>query len=67
MSGTNLFVGTAGGGVFLSTNNGASWKEFNKGLTANSILSLSVSNTNIFAGTDGHGVWRLPIINKIDH
>ncbi len=25
VSGTNLFAGTGGGGVFLSTNNGTSW------------------------------------------
>jgi len=34
VTGANLFAGTYGGGVFLSTNNGTSWTEVNTGLTA---------------------------------
>ncbi len=56
VSGTNLFAGDGGGGVFRSTNNGASWTAVNSGLTNMNILSLAVSSngqsvTNIFAGT----------------
>src|SRR5271169_5139892 len=47
----NLFAGTWGGGVFLSTNNGTSWTAVNSGLTNFSIMSLAVSGTNLFAGT----------------
>ena len=68
-SGTNLFVGTAGGGVFLSTNNGESWIGVSSGLpkyppqywlesqTYRSISALAVSDTNLFAGVDGGGVF----------
>ena len=60
-SGTNLFAGTWGGGVFLSTNNGTSWTAVNTGLTNTYVRSLAVSpasggsGTNLFAGTDGDG------------
>ncbi|MBK7032468.1 MAG: hypothetical protein IPH49_04205 [Ignavibacteria bacterium] len=59
VSDTNLFAGTYGSaGVFLSTNNGASWTAVNTGLTNNIVLSLAVSGSNLFAGTDGGGVFR---------
>ncbi|MBK6760512.1 MAG: hypothetical protein IPG73_07375 [Ignavibacteria bacterium] len=59
VSDTNLFAGTYGSaGVFLSTNNGASWTAVNTGLTNNIVLSLAVSGTNLFAGTEGSGVFR---------
>ena len=32
-SGTNIFAGTYGGGVFRSTNNGEKWFAINNGLT----------------------------------
>jgi hypothetical protein len=51
--GTNLFVGIKYSGVFLSTNNGASWKAVNKGLLDSvHIVSLTISGTNLLAGTD---------------
>ncbi|MCX6138643.1 MAG: T9SS type A sorting domain-containing protein [Ignavibacteriales bacterium] len=65
--GANLFAGTRGdmfgiGGVFLSTNNGASWTAVNTGLTNAEVFSLCVSpngagGTNLFAGTMGRGVY----------
>ena len=58
VSGTNLFAGTYGGGVFLSTNNGTSWTEVNNGLTGGTaVMALAVSGTNLFAGTLGGGVF----------
>ena len=60
VSGTNLFAaGSIGnyniqGGVYLSTNSGASWARVNTGLTDSSVHVLAVSGTNLFAGTD-HG------------
>jgi hypothetical protein len=55
VSGTNLFAGTYGtsGGVFLSTNYGATWTAVNTGLTSTRVLSLAVLDTNLFAGTHG--------------
>ena len=57
VNGTNLFAGTDGGGVFLSTNNGSSWTAVNNGLTNLLVLSLAINGTNLFAGTDGGGVF----------
>ncbi len=54
ISGANLFAGTSGG-VFLSTNDGASWTAVNTGLTNTNVLALAVSGTNLFAGTQGPG------------
>jgi len=58
VSGTNLFAGTYGGGIFLSTNNGTSWTASSTGLPPNTIVrALAVSGTNRFAGTEGGGVF----------
>ena len=53
VSGTNLFAGTGGGGVFLSTNSGISWIAVSTGLTNTNVQALTVSGTNLFAGTGG--------------
>jgi len=68
IGGTNLFASTRGGslspdsvgGVFLSTNNGASWTSVNTGITRRYILSLAASETTLFLGTLGarHGLYR---------
>ena len=55
--GTNLFAGTEGGGVFLSTDDGNSWQTANNGLGDSSVYSLIISGANIFAGTR-NGVFR---------
>ncbi len=54
--GTNLFAGTGQGdgattgGVFLSTDNGASWKASSNGLPlTSSVGNFAVSGTNLFA------------------
>ncbi len=56
--GKNLFAGSYGAGVFLSTSGGASWKEVNTGLTNKQVNCLTVSGTNLFAGTR-RGVYLL--------
>jgi photosystem II stability/assembly factor-like uncharacterized protein len=57
LSGTNLFAGTGGDGVFLSTNGGVSWTAVNNGLTNHKISCIAVNGTNLLAGTSG-GVFR---------
>jgi predicted esterase len=52
ISGMNLFAGTNGGGVFLSTNNGTSWTAASPGLTNTNVNALAISGMNLFAGTD---------------
>jgi hypothetical protein len=58
VSGTNLFVGTSGDGIFRSSNNGTSWTAINSGLTNLYVNAFTVSGTNLFAGTEGNGVYR---------
>jgi len=50
--GTNIFAGTGGAGISLSTNNGASWTAVNTGLTSTGIGALAISGKTIFAGGD---------------
>ena len=58
VSGTNLFAGTGGDGVYLSTNNGTSWTQVNSGLPLTpTVTSFAVNGTEIFAGIDGNGVY----------
>ena len=52
INGSNIFAGTDGGGVYLSSNNGSSWAAVNTGLTDNYVNALAISGSNIFAGTD---------------
>ena len=54
----SIFAGTIGGGVFLSTNNGANWNAINEGLGNLDILSLAVKGGYVIAGTAGDGIWR---------
>jgi len=50
-SGSNLYVGTYGYGVYKSTDNGTSWNPCITGLKNNFIFSLATSGSNIIAGT----------------
>src|SRR2546422_1378767 len=55
---TTLYAGTNGGGVFKSTNLGASWSAVNTGLTSPGVLALAVdpaTPTILYAGTGGAG------------
>jgi len=58
--GTALFIGTNGGGVTLSTNNGIDWQNVGDGLTDGNIYSLALDKNYLFAGTD-LGVYRRPL------
>lgn len=57
INGINIFAGTSNGGVFLSSDKGATWTAMNTGLTSNNISSLSISGINIFAVTESNGVF----------
>ena len=49
-SGSDLFAGTSGG-VFYSTDNGASWSA--KGVANTKVMALAVSGSLLYAGGDG--------------
>jgi hypothetical protein len=63
-SGTAIFAGTLFnawssdyGGVYCSTNNGASWTEVNDGLAKEGIKSIVTIGDTIFAGTNTKGIY----------
>jgi hypothetical protein len=56
LCGSTLFAGTIyDGGVFLSTDSGITWA--NAGLTNTFVTCLLGIGTNLFAGTQGHGIY----------
>lgn len=57
LSGSNIFAGTYGNGMYLSTNNGANWVEVNSGITDLRILCLAAENSRVVAGTP-HGIFQ---------
>src|SRR5215211_2614555 len=56
---SHVFVGTQGGGVFRSTDNGESWTGLHNGLTDTNVRALAINKAgHIFAGTWSGGVFR---------
>ena len=63
-----LVAGSFGGGVFLTTDDGLQWIGVNTGLGGNNDLSircLARKGDILFAGTDGNGVYRMNITDKV--
>ncbi|MGE5106496.1 MAG: VPS10 domain-containing protein [Sphingobacteriales bacterium] len=52
-NGTNLFAGTFGNGVFLSTDDGVTWAPANTGITNAFVYALALNGTTLYAGTGG--------------
>ena len=50
-SGSTLFAGATGFGVFRSTDNGATWTQLNMGILNSNIRSLGVSGSTLLVGT----------------
>jgi len=53
----NILVGTIGGGVFLSTDNGNNWEQKSSGLPDLFVNAVLISGKNIFAGTQDSGIF----------
>lgn len=63
VSGTDLYVGTDGNGVWYSASNGVGWNSVGTGLTGGYVHAFAVSpngtgGTKVFAGTFDAGVFR---------
>jgi hypothetical protein len=56
-SGSMIFAGTYGNGVYVTANNGTNWTQVNNGLTDLHVISLTGNDSKIFAGTDAGGVF----------
>jgi photosystem II stability/assembly factor-like uncharacterized protein len=75
MYGKTLFVLGGGGdtgNLFMSTDNGMTWAEIglSGGLLGQAILSLAVYGKDLFAATNGSGVWKRPlseVITSVEH
>ena len=57
ISGSNLFAGGDSCGVFISSDDGVTWRTVNNGLLDTSVYALTASHDTIYAGTP-HGVFR---------
>lgn len=55
--GQNLFAGTMGSGVFLSTNSGTTWVQVNDGLMDLRVEALTVLGDSLYAGTADGGIF----------
>ena len=61
VSNSNVFAGIHGSGVFVSTDSGDHWSGLNDGLADKAVHTLAIRGPNLFAGTDGTGIWRRPV------
>lgn len=55
---TKLYVGTYGGIIYYSNDNGLTWSGISAGLPPIKISAILISGTDLFAGTDGSGVYK---------
>ncbi|MHB8579350.1 MAG: T9SS type A sorting domain-containing protein [Ignavibacteriaceae bacterium] len=66
---TNIFAGTVPNGIYLSTDNGVTFFPSGKGVTYPPVGALTVSDTNLFAGTyvsSGYLSWNSGVFLSID-
>ncbi|MFA5010858.1 MAG: T9SS type A sorting domain-containing protein [Ignavibacteria bacterium] len=59
--GNYIIAGTWSNGVYVSSNDGASWFQKNEGLNGQNIISLAISGNTIFAGTESNGILKRPL------
>jgi len=60
VSGSDIYAGTQGGGIFKSSNDGGQWNDMSTGIPLfSNITCFAISGSNIFAGTD-NGVFNKP-------
>jgi hypothetical protein len=55
------FAGNEGGGVYVSFDTTRTWLRVNDGLRQTMVTSLALSDSMLYAGTNGASVWKLPL------
>ena len=61
-----IYIGTHGLGVYVSTDDGASWTAMNAGLGSLFVTTLQVSSSQpkvLYVGTENRGVWSKMLEN----
>lgn len=56
-NGNDIYVGTSGGGLFRSSNNGSSFSYVNSDLYSTTITAVAIESFGVLAGTGGSGVF----------
>jgi photosystem II stability/assembly factor-like uncharacterized protein len=56
-----VFAGTTMNGIYMSSDNGTTWRAKNEGILNNNIHGLLIYNGFIFAGSYGKGIYRRTI------
>ena len=59
--GNYIIAGTWSNGVYVSSDEGATWIQKNEGLSGQNIISLAISGNTIFAGTESNGIIKRPL------
>ena len=57
-SSANIYVSTIGRGVFMSSDNGETWNDFDSGLIYDDVNRLAISESHLFASVNYGGVFR---------
>ncbi|HEY5123725.1 MAG TPA: T9SS type A sorting domain-containing protein [Ignavibacteria bacterium] len=65
-SGHNIFAGTTYNGIYVSTNDGQNWIQKNEGIGNLTILTLTLINNILFAGTETSGLWKRPLSELVN-
>ncbi|MFN8361748.1 MAG: T9SS type A sorting domain-containing protein [Candidatus Kapaibacterium sp.] len=52
-NGSNVYAGTSDSGVYISSNNGVTWRNTNTGLAVGAINAIAISDSTIYVGTNG--------------
>jgi photosystem II stability/assembly factor-like uncharacterized protein len=55
--GNEVFMGTKGGGVFYSNNNGSSWSDLSKGFPESDVYAIVKAGGRIIVGTQSKGIY----------